>query len=147
MRWPVNIVVLSLVLAMPLGLYRLESQVQTLERRLSITAVQLEDNRRNSRILVAEWSFLSRPSRVQALAQRHLALRLVAPAQVISMASLPRNSGGPGATDKSSNNSNGGETVRDHEPERPSGPPVPRRKPKKPRHGERIVLASSWGQP
>ena len=147
MRWPVNAVVLSLVLGMSLGLYRLESQVQTLERRLSVTAVQLEGNRRNSRVLVAEWSFLSQPSRVQALAQRHLALRPVAPAQVVSMASLPRNLVGLGATDKSPNNGNGGETFRHHDLERPSGPPIPRRKPNKPRHGERIILASRVGQP
>lgn len=147
MRWPITIIVLSLVAAIPLGLYRLESQVQTLERRLAEAAAQLEDNRRNTRILAAEWSFLSQPNRVQALARRHLALRSVATAQIGSIASLPMKPGGQGVGDKSRNNGAGDATVREHGPTQPAGPPVPRWKPIKPGRGELIVLASRGGQP
>ena len=73
MRWPITVVVLLLVLAVSLGLYRLESEVQQLERDLAVSTAKVEDNYRDSRILAAESSFLSQPSRLQALAQRHLA--------------------------------------------------------------------------
>ena len=56
MRWPLTIVVMSLVLAVSLGLYRLESEVQILERRLAKATTQLEDNRHNRSILAADWS-------------------------------------------------------------------------------------------
>ena len=88
MRWPLTIVVMSLVLAVSLGLYRLESEVQTLERRLATATTQLEDNRHNSSILAAEWSFLSQPSRIQALARRHLKLQEVTPGQISQLAAL-----------------------------------------------------------
>ena len=89
MRWPLTIVVMSLVLAVSLGLYRLESEVQTLERRLAKATTQLEDNRHNSSILAAEWSFLSQPSRIQALARRHLKLQDLTPGQISQLAALP----------------------------------------------------------
>ena len=89
MRWPLTIVVMSLVLAVSLGLYRLESEVQTLERRLAKATTQLEDNRHNSSILAAEWSFLTRPSRIQALARRHLKLQDLTPGQISQFAALP----------------------------------------------------------
>ena len=89
MRWPLTIVVMSLVLAVSLGLYRLESEVQILERRLTKATTQLEDNRHNSSILAAEWSFLSQPSRIQALARRHLKLQDLTPGQISQLAALP----------------------------------------------------------
>ena len=89
MRWPLTIVVMSLVLAVSLGLYRLESEVQTLERRLAKATNQLEDTRHNSSILAAEWSFLPRPSRIQAFARRHLKLQDLTPGQISQLAALP----------------------------------------------------------
>lgn len=89
MRWPLTIVVMSLVLAVSLGLYRLESEVQILERQLAKATTQLEDNRHNSSILEAEWSFLSQPSRIQDLAHRHLKLQDLTPGQISQLATLP----------------------------------------------------------
>ncbi|MBT7756357.1 MAG: hypothetical protein HN732_03455 [Rhodospirillaceae bacterium] len=128
MRWPITIVVLLLVLAVSLGLYRLESEVQLLERRLAGATTQLEENRRNSRILAAEWSFLSQPSRLQALAQRHLDLHAVTPAQIGQLAGLPR---------KADRRLEGGEAAAP----KSEHPPLPGWKPAKPRRDERIVLA------
>ncbi|MDP7546840.1 MAG: hypothetical protein QGF20_06065 [Alphaproteobacteria bacterium] len=139
MRWPLTIVVLSLVLAISLGLYRLESQVQQLERRLFVATAQLQDNRRNSRILAAEWSFLSQPSRLQALARRHLALGPLEPDQIGGLAALPLKTGiRPDA----------GEALKPgNEQRRLAAPPVPGWKPAKPGRAERIILASSGRQP
>ena len=146
MRWPITVVVLLLVLAVSLGLYRLESEVQHLERDLASATAKVEDNRRNSRILAAELSFLSQPSRLQALAQRHLALRPMAVTQVGTLASLPlkakaatdgKDAGGK-ADAEPGGAANGDGAAK--------GPPVPGWKPVKPRRGERIVLASRGGR-
>ncbi len=136
MRWPITVVVLLLVLAVSLGLYRLESEVQQLERDLAAATAKVEDNRRNSRILAAELSFLNQPSRVQALAQRHLDLAPMAITQVGTLASLPLR---PKTT--ADGKDDGGKTDG-----AAKGPPVPGWKPVKPRRGERIVLASSGGR-
>ena len=147
MRWPITIVVLSLVLAISLGLYRLKSQVQLLERRLAVATAQLESNRRDSRILAAEWSFLSQPNRVQALAQRHLGFRPLTPDQVSSVAALPLKppgrDGDGSAPDHDAKPATGG----NGDGQRQAQPPLPGWKPDKPRRGERIVLASSGRQP
>ena len=154
MRPSLTIVVMLLVLAVSLGLYRLESEVKILERRLAKATTQLEENRRNNRILAAEWSFLSQPSRLQALAQRHLDLAGLAPAQIGRLDELPLKPPPWDADGNQNSNQNGGQggssgaaAIPDVEP---SGkPPIPGRKPVKPLHnrnnkrskGGRIVLA------
>ena len=142
MRWPVTVVVLLLVLAVSLGLYRLESEVQKLERDLAVSTAKVEGNYRDSRILAAELSFLSQPSRLQALAQRHLALRPMTITQVVTLASLPLKAKAADTKDAGSRAANSPDgKARGDGAEK--GPPVPGWKPRKPRRGERIVLASS----
>ncbi|MDA1098180.1 MAG: hypothetical protein O2967_04275 [Proteobacteria bacterium] len=147
MRWPITVVVLSLVLAISLSLYRLKSEVQRLERRLAVAMVQLEDNRRDSRILAAEWSFLSQPSRLQDLAGRYLALRPLAPEQIGRLASLPTKASGRRGTGKTLDDDARDGAVRSDDEDQLSAPPVPGWKPAKPSRAERIVLASSGRQP
>jgi len=145
MRRSLTIVVLLLVLAVSLGLYRLESEVKILERRLTNVTTQLEENRRNSRILAAEWSFMSQPSRLQALARRHLDLVDLAPAQVSQLAHLPLKT--PYLKTLPGDESSDTAAVPDTAPTAaPSGqPPVPELKPAKPQRSQpkrgRIVLA------
>ena len=153
MRWPITVVVLLLVLAVSLGLYRLESEVQHLERDLASATAKVEDNRRNSRILAAELSFLSQPSRLQALAQRHLALRPMAVTQVGTLASLPLKVVVRSAANSVANSVGAAKGNKDQGAARLDQPPVPGWKPIKPtrpiksRRGERIVLASSGDEP
>ncbi len=136
MRWPITIIVLLLVLAVSLGLYRLESEVQKLERRLAAASTQLEENRHNGRILAAEWSYLNQPSRLQALARRHLDLGDVTPGQIGQLAGLPLKT-----PDQPGGGEGGGEAAAVPDPEQTPQPPVPGSKPVKPRNGSRIVLA------
>jgi len=123
---------LLLVVTVSLGLYRLESEVQILERRLEKAAMQLEDNRRNHRILAAEWSFLSQPNRIQELARRHLDLQELTPEQTGHLFTLPTK------TTVGTVNIGNAKTDREESP-----PPLPRWKPEKQkkRGGERIILA------
>ncbi|MBT3330853.1 MAG: hypothetical protein HOK21_21405 [Rhodospirillaceae bacterium] len=153
MRWPVTIVVMLLVLAVSLGLYRLESQVQHLERQLSTATTQLKDNQRNSRILAAELSYLSQPSRLQDLALRHLDLAPLSPAQISDLASLPLKVVVRSAANSVANSVGAAKGNKDQGAARLDQPPVPGWKPIKPtrpiksRRGERIVLASSGDEP
>jgi|SaaInl4_135m_RNA_FD_contig_31_1213421_length_603_multi_3_in_0_out_0_2 hypothetical protein len=147
MRWPITIVVLSLVLAVSLGLYRLESEVQQLERRLSVATAQLEDNHRDSRILAAEWSFLSQPSRVQALARRYLALAPLSSEQIGGLASLPLRAGIRRGDGKTPIYDAKNKAVRGEDRKQLGAPPVPGWKPAKQRRAGRVILASSRGQP
>ncbi len=146
MRWPVTIIVLLLVLAISLGLYRLESEVQRLERRLAVATAQLQDNRRDRRILAAEWSFLSQPSRLQALAQRHLALRSMVAAQIGVLAALPMKSQGPAGEASGNDGNDANDGTRGGQASEPPGKaPLPGWKPAKPRRGGQVVLASRGG--
>ena len=132
MRWPLTIVVLSLVVTLSLGLYRLESEVQILERRLAKATSQLEDNRRNYSILAAEWSFLSQPSRIQELAHRHLSLQELTPEQISHLLALPSKT--------LVGTANAGNAIANKQE---SEPPLPRWKPAKQqrKESERIILA------
>ena len=146
MRWPLTIIVLCLVLAVSLGLYRLESEVKVLERRLNAATNQLEDNRRDGRILAAEWSFLSQPSSLQDLARRHLDLRDLTPAQIGYLASLPQK---PLSQDGAGEGHGEGGQRPGIMPNLEGGgqPPLPGWKPTKPRRRGRIVLAEGGEGP
>ena len=124
--------VLLLVVTVSLGLYRLETEVQILERRLAKATSQLEDNQRNYSILTAESSFLSQPSRIQELAYRHLGLRELTPKQISRLGALPSK------TLVETTNTRNADTDKQQ-----SKPPLPRWKPVKQqrREGERIILA------
>ncbi len=132
MRWPITIIVLLAVLAVSLGLYRLESEVQTLERRLAKATAQLEQNRRDSRILAAEWSFLNQPGRLEELALRHLDLTELRPSQIGHLAASPI---------KPSEGTGVGAVKVEPSAKSTRQPPRPRLKPVKPPPGSRIVLA------
>ena len=142
MRWPITIIVSLLALAVSLGRYRLESEVQQLERDVVKATTELADSQRNSRILAAELSFLSQPSRLQDLAQRHLSLRPLVPSQIGTLAGLPlkAEAGKSDIAKNGTSQENGGKKAR--RKVRRGGPPVPGRKPLKSRRGQRIVLAS-----
>jgi len=124
--------VLSLVVTVSLGLYRLETEVQILERRLAKATSQLEDNQRNYSILAAEWSFLSQPSRIQELAYRHLGLQELTVGQISYLPALPSK------TFMETANTEDADADKQE-----SEPPLPRWKPAKQRRkiGERIILA------
>ena len=47
-------------------------EARELKERLAVLEEELADRRENTRVLAAEWSYLSRPERISDLAQRHL---------------------------------------------------------------------------
>ena len=92
MRRFVTIASSVLAVALALSIYPIENQVRQLERRLADLDGDLLANRQAIQVLKAEWSYLNRPERLQALAARHveaIALAPVSPDQIVTFAELP----------------------------------------------------------
>jgi len=64
-------------------------QVKSLENELAALERQALAQQEDIHVLNAEWSFLNRPGRLARLAERHLDLMPVAPAQMINFAAEP----------------------------------------------------------
>jgi cell division protein FtsL len=64
-------------------LYALEYDIRSLERSISKEKLALLDETESIKLLNAEWSSLTRPERIQALAQQHLGLVPLQPDQVV----------------------------------------------------------------
>ena len=90
------VTITSSLLALVLALYLIENQVQRLERELATLDGELLANRQAIQVLKAEWSYLNRPERLQALAARHveaIALAPVSPDQIVEFDDLPARPG------------------------------------------------------
>jgi hypothetical protein len=59
------------------------------ERTIAKAKADMEDNAEAIKLLKAEWSSLTRPERIQALAEKHLGLKKIEPDQYISQDELP----------------------------------------------------------
>jgi hypothetical protein len=72
------------------GLYQLKHEVQALESDLFRVNRQILAEQEAIHVLHAEWSYMTQPARLQALASRHLDLQPTKPAQLGTLATLPR---------------------------------------------------------
>jgi cell division protein FtsL len=82
-----TLVVVTLVTASML--YSLEHVTRGYERDISRSKAQMVDNAEAIKLLKAEWSSLTRPERLQKLAEQHLALKVVQPDQYVGADDLP----------------------------------------------------------
>ncbi len=65
-------------------------EARELKERLAVLEEELADRRENTRVLAAEWSYLSRPERIKDLAERHLGQLLpMSVRQFSSIADIP----------------------------------------------------------
>ena len=74
------------------GLYQLKYEVQAKEERLARLNRQIQLEQEAIHVLNAEWAFLNRPDRIADLANRHLELSQVVPAQFGRVATIPERS-------------------------------------------------------
>ena len=81
MRHLVLISIAAFVVSM-LALFLVKHEVRGLEHELAALEHERQSHVEAIRVLRSEWSYLTRPSRLAALAERHLPLEPVAPAQV-----------------------------------------------------------------
>ncbi|HEY8353121.1 MAG TPA: hypothetical protein VIK87_11295 [Sphingomonadales bacterium] len=79
-----NLIAFILIVAAGTGLYQLKYNTQRLQQEVAALRQQIQADNEAVKVLRAEWTYLSRPDRMETLGQRYLALKPVAAAQVIS---------------------------------------------------------------
>ena len=83
----ISLVIVTLVTASVL--YSLEHVTRGHERAIAKSKAELADNAEAIKLLKAEWSSLTRPERVQKLAEQTLAMQTIAPDQFVTQSELP----------------------------------------------------------
>ena len=83
-----NFVLVFVVLALAFMLYSLEHRMRAGERAVGKLSGEIREERETIRLLAAEWSFLTRPARLERLAREHAGMVPPAPAQVVPEADL-----------------------------------------------------------
>ena len=71
------------------GMFVMKNQVQNLENELASINRNIEEDVKTIHILKAEWSHLNNPSRLRALATKHVSLNQVKAEQIINYSALP----------------------------------------------------------
>lgn len=77
-----------LTICVSLGLYHTSYRTEELSRSLRSLNAQIEAEQRSLHILKAEYVFLTNPSRIEAVARKHLPLQPTNPAQIASLSKL-----------------------------------------------------------
>jgi cell division protein FtsL len=80
----VNTFLIACVLAAGFVLYTLEYQTRNAEREIARLKAAIRTERESIQLLEAEWSNLTRPERLQKLAEEHLDLRPVTQLQMVT---------------------------------------------------------------
>lgn len=83
-----NAILVMLVLVAGYSLYDLEHATRGAEREIAKSERKLGETREAIKLLNAEWSSLTRPERIQALAEQHLALETTKATQFVSVEDL-----------------------------------------------------------
>ena len=78
-----NIVLVLMVLASAFVIYSLEHETRRGERRIAEIKRGISDEQEMIRLLEAEWSNLTRPRRIEQLADQHLRLKPLSPLQLV----------------------------------------------------------------
>lgn len=71
------------------GMFVMKNQVQNLENELASINRNIEEDVKTIHILKAEWSHLNNPSRLRALATKHISPNQVKAEQIINYSALP----------------------------------------------------------
>jgi hypothetical protein len=88
MRFVHLIVVAALVVA-AVGVYTIKFESTVRAERVAKLAAEIKRERDTIAALRAEWALLDNPARIQGLVHRHLALKMLDPAQIAHLDSLP----------------------------------------------------------
>ena len=88
MRFVHLIVVAALVVA-AVGVYTIKFESAVRAERVAKLAAEIKRERERIAALRAEWALLDNPDRIQALVHRHLALKMLDPAQIEHLDRLP----------------------------------------------------------
>ncbi len=80
---------IGLVSALGYGVFQVKYEVQEMESHLVQLNRSIVGDQQAIHILRAEWSYLNHPSRLDALARRHLALAPIAASQIGQIEDVP----------------------------------------------------------
>ncbi len=84
-----NVSMLTLTLMICFGLYRVTHAAQERRDELASVEREIQDEKRAINVLKAEFSLLSQPSKLEAMADRHLHLQPVSAQQIAYVSDLP----------------------------------------------------------
>lgn len=84
----VNFVLVGAVIVSAFWLYGREHAARLDERRMAALSKEIGDIREDIRLLDVEWSYLSRPARIKALAIKHLGMKPVQADQFVTLDEL-----------------------------------------------------------
>jgi cell division protein FtsL len=84
-----NAMIVMGVLISAFFLYSLEHSTRELERQVAKLKSGISDERESIKLLNAEWSSLTRPERIQKIAEEQLKLLPMTASQIASVAELP----------------------------------------------------------
>ena len=85
----VHLIVVAALVAAAVDVYTIKFESTVRAERVAKLAAEIRRERDAIAALQAEWAQLDNPARVQALAQRHLALKMLDPAQIEQIDRLP----------------------------------------------------------
>jgi hypothetical protein len=71
------------------GLYTVKYRVLAIQREIASVESELQQEQENLRVVAAEWAYLTRPERLQALVTKHTSLVPVQGIQVMEVSTLP----------------------------------------------------------
>jgi len=85
----VHLIVVAALVVAAVGVYTIKFESTVRAERVARLAAEIKRERDTIAALRAEWALLDNPARIQALVHRHLALKMLDPAQIEHLDSLP----------------------------------------------------------
>jgi cell division protein FtsL len=92
---PGTVIWLLLIVIVGFTLFQVKYEVMQQEETLARLNAQIAEGRERVRVLDAEWSYLTRPDRLNRLAAKYLDLQPVSAAQIVDLAAIPERADAP----------------------------------------------------
>ena len=86
---PATIVWFCVVVAVGYAMFQVKYEVMQQEQTLAEINRQITEGREQTRVLAAEWSYLTRPARIEDLSARFLHLGSMNSAQILPLSAIP----------------------------------------------------------
>jgi cell division protein FtsL len=93
----INFVALGTLLGLVFLIYELKYETRRLESRAAELSKSIEEEKDNLAVMRAEWSLVSRPERVEQMAEKLLGLKPVKPEQIVPFQEAAALAGGTAA--------------------------------------------------
>jgi cell division protein FtsL len=85
----VHLIVVAALVVAAVNVYTIKYESAARAEQVAKLAAEIKHERETIAALRAEWALLDNPARIQALAHRHLALKMLDPAQIEHLDRLP----------------------------------------------------------